>query len=596
MLPDNRRSIVLLQKKLGTLLKAGYAPQDIIAIALGQLAEAKLPALSGSLKLPKVKNEPIIKAFSSALVDLDLFAAAFWLSSSYAYLKGSAEQKLKSLYFTPPYLSNRVLDNTGPALLAGKLVDPACGGAAFLAPAAARIAQSLSTKGCTAQEILLYLEENIYGSDIDPFLCKLSSIFLKMALSKEIDSAGFNPSFKIRSGNGLIAFKGLIGTFDLVLCNPPYRKMARTEAIGLKSGYAEIMKGQPNIYSLFINRSTKLLKTGGTAVLLTPMSYLSGEYFSKLRYALLKEGTVRQIDLIHDKCGVFLGVEQDTIVTVWQKGETVDKKTSIYALSVIGGGESTYVGTTSFKESEKPWHIPRRPTDTDLLQLLEKCEFNLASYGYKPRTGAIVIHRDARGRYKDERGAESAHCPIPIIWQSDIRQDGTLVLGNNAKNDACFIDMMTDDCPSIVKGPVLALQRVTSPDQKRRLICAPVPDSLRNIYGGVVGENHVCLIERVSLDSCISPKFLAAILRTEIIDRLFRCISGATNVSAYELSYLPLPNPNKVAEHIANGISVEDAVFLAFGLPKTSGPAASTKNALAVKYGDKIGGPRAIQL
>lgn len=569
MLPDNRKSIVTLQRNLGVLLTRDLSPVDIIHNILLRWIKTNYPTLVRSIKVAKLIHEPELDAFLNAITELDLLTAAFWLTSTYAKLQGRAEQKLKALYFTPPYLSQRVLDNVGQDLFGGKLIDPACGGAAFLVPAAIRIADNLSKEGRSDEDILAYLEENIHGCDIDPFLCRLSSIFLKMALSKRIERAGRMPTFKIRTGNGLRVFDELVGTFTLVLCNPPYRKLQRAEAIPLYKEYGEVMKGgQPNIYSLFIGRSMQLLQEKGIAALLTPMSFLSGSYYSAVRRELCRMGRIHQFDLIWDKQGVFLGAEQDTVVTVWQKGYIgKSSKTKIYSLSISGDCKSS--GETKIhKDSNGPWPIPKCLADVNLLALFEQRAFNLESYGYKPRTGAIVIHRDTRRRYGGPKEAKDAKHPIPMIWSMDIRPDGTLNLQMTSKRNVRFIDMETGENTSIVKGPSIALQRVTAPEQKRRLVCAPVPDSIRKRFGGLVGENHVCLIERVSCDSKISPEFLSAILRTEIVDRLFRCISGATNVSVYELMHLPLPDPKKVIKYIAAGLPMDDAVVCAFGLSK----------------------------
>jgi hypothetical protein len=588
MPPTNRKPIGSLQKDLAALLKVGYTPNDIIGVVLNRWMKERYPGLTKPFSVLRGDGEPAITAYVDAVLKTDMFTAAFWLSSAYAELKGKTERKWRSLYFTPPYLSDRVLHNAGTALCRGRLIDPACGGAAFLAPAADQMAQKLTQKGCTSREVLAYLEDNVYGCDIDPFLCELSSTFLRMVLSKHIEVAGYEPVFKIQASDGLRTFHDILGTFDTVLCNPPYRKLKRPETIPLQNNYAEIMKGgQPNIYSLFIYRSTQLLKPDGLAVLLTPMSYLSGQYFSQVRKTLLEGGSVCQVDLIHDKLGVFLGAEQDTAITVWQKGVASGKATKIHALSM--NGDCKQNGVVILNKSDGPWYMPRHRDDAKLMPLIEQCEFNLTSYGYKPRTGFIVIHRDPRARYSNEKDAAVAKCPIPLIWGANIRPDGSLIFGNNNKNSDRFVDMETKDSSSIVKGPAVALQRVTSPEQRRRLVCAPVPDSFRETYGGVVGENHVCLIERTSPTSVITPTFLAAILRTEVVDRLFRCISGATNVSAYELMHLPLPDPVKVAEYVAAGLPIDEAVLLAFGLVGARKSAGKPRDIPGASSGDKIG-------
>jgi adenine-specific DNA-methyltransferase len=64
----------------------------------------------------------------------------------------------------------------------------------------------------------------------------------------------------------------------------------------------------------------------------------------------------------------------------------------------------------------------------------------------------------------------------------------------------------------------------------------------------------------------LRPAQLAKVLRSSPIDRLFRCISGATNVSTFELSQLPMPRPSTLVEELSRTTDVDTAVLRAFGL------------------------------
>jgi adenine-specific DNA-methyltransferase len=64
----------------------------------------------------------------------------------------------------------------------------------------------------------------------------------------------------------------------------------------------------------------------------------------------------------------------------------------------------------------------------------------------------------------------------------------------------------------------------------------------------------------------LPPAKLAKLLSTHTVDRYFRCISGATNVSAFELNQLALPDPDALAKTITSGKSMNEAVNLAYGL------------------------------
>lgn len=560
MLPNDKKTF---EKLLKGLRKTENSPQNIVGGILHLWLKASYPHLTRTHVEAKLLANPNVADFASWVSRLDLLTAAFWLGSAYATLSGNETRKQQSLYFTPPYLANRLLDDAAESLLQGKIIDPACGGAAFLAPAAERVAKELVKCGCSSEQILEYLEANLYGCDSDPFLCELSATFLRMVLAEHIASAGREPSFKIQTGDGLAAFEPQVGTFSVVLCNPPYKKLAKDETAPHADSYADVIKGQPNLYTLFMRRSMRLLASNGTAVLLTPMSFLSGQYFSKLRQVLTQEGWVKQLDLIHEKEGVFLGAEQDSVITVWEKS----KATAQTSINALVDSSCCPVGTLSLNKADKPWSVPRTPADNELLPLLQSPTHYLASYGYKPKIGAIVIHRDRRERYSRINKNSKAKLPIPIIWASDVGTDGVLRLNRDGRNEFNFVDMESAASPSITTCPAVAIQRVTSHEQKRRLVCAPVPTALYAAHGGVVAENHVCLIERTNAASTIAPKLLSEILRTEILDRLFRCISGATNVSAYELMCLPMPDPKKVKVAINAGRSMEQAVRLGFGLP-----------------------------
>lgn len=118
----------------------------------------------------------------------------------------------------------------------------------------------------------------------------------------------------------------------------------------------------------------------------------------------------------------------------------------------------------------------------------------------------------------------------------------------------------------MIKSPCVLLQRVTSNDQPRRLVAAIVSQDIFDTYGGFVGENHVVIIEQVVEKPEFTPTNLVELLSTYTVDRYFRCISGATNVSVFELNQLALPDPAILREALLNGKDWDEAVVLAYQL------------------------------
>lgn len=55
--------------------------------------------------------------------------------------------------------------------------------------------------------------------------------------------------------------------------------------------------GQPNLYGLFMAKAIELLCDNGQYIFITPRSWTSGKYFTKVRNFLQKELNIKEIDL-----------------------------------------------------------------------------------------------------------------------------------------------------------------------------------------------------------------------------------------------------------------------------------------------------------
>lgn len=472
------------------------------------------------------------------------------------------------MYFTPPSLTERLLCNLemqGVRFNNGRFLDPACGGAAFLAPIALRMRTALKAQGTSPRKILAYVEKNLLGMDIDSTLCALSRQFLKMVLYEEIRAARREPTFRIVTGNSLCDLETFFGSIDVLVCNPPYRKTNKSEIGKYRDSFDEIIQGQPNMYGLFIALSIKLLKQNGVCALVTPTSFLSGQYFSKLRGFLMKETQVLSIGMVSDRSRVFIDVLQETALTLLRRTSRTRRSQTKAAVSVVSrDGNYLDVGLCVLPNSGAAWPIPRTETDVMLLQKVATLKFRIKDYGYAVRIGSFVWNRDRRAVYMS--ASEVRRCraktAVPLLWSSDIKNGGVLNFDGTEKGNGepCFVNFGDKSHRSIIRRVSVILQRVTSNDQPRRLIASVVSKKLLNEYEGFVGENHIVILEQVVAKPALTPKQMAELLGSDVIDRSYRCISGATNVSAFELNQLSLPDPALLKRYLVRGNSIEDAV------------------------------------
>ena len=111
--------------------------------------------------------------------------------------------------------------------------------------------------------------------------------------------------------------------------------------------------------------SVKLLKDTGVAALVTPTSYLSGQYFRKVRTFLLKHVDVLNIGMVSDRLGVFMDVEQETALTlVCKRPETAGAPVRAKVSVVATDGQYTDVGSCVLPNSGSTWPMPDARLDT----------------------------------------------------------------------------------------------------------------------------------------------------------------------------------------------------------------------------------------
>lgn len=534
-----------VRSTLALLLDSSYPK----LVALGLRPEAKLA------------KRPEIRAFACWLLGLEFLDCTFWLSSAYACLLPRRQRHKKALFFTPPSLSTRLISSLrgqGARFIAARFADLSCGGSAFLAPIAIEIARDLSAAGWRAERIVSHVEQHVTGFELDPILCELSRVFLNMALYNHVRIAGRLLEPKIVQGNALTTALLFAESFDVVISNPPYRKLTAGEFARLPKTYQHLVQGQPNLYALFVDLSLRLTALGGRLGLITPAGFYGGRSFGALRACLRRTATVNQVDFIEPRKGAFLDVEQETALTLLRKDVNQNARTTVF----VTNDGLDFISLGSFPaptEPTDPWVLPRSKPDLTAVPTFSSLQWRLEDYGYEPKTGFLVPHRMPMPRLKN-RGRKRA--VYPLIWATQIGKDGVHRFKPGRGNHAeIYVDVSNAGAKSVLKTPSVALQRTSSKDQSRRVRCACIGLDFVNEHGGYMGENHVCFLVPIpGKQLAVSVEVLAKILNSAPVNRAFRCLSGTATVSAYELKAMPLPDPATVRGAMTAGAKPDEAV------------------------------------
>lgn len=510
-----------------------------------ELRSSKYRSLHLDLEINRLAKET-----AYFLSTLSVIECSYYMGGLYTYLLPQKYKAEYGIYYTPPVIAERLLDllgSEGVNWSTDNILDPACGGGAFLVPVANRILGDHRIKCLQANERIKHLEQHLSGIEIDEFAGWMTQVMLDVVTYEDACIVGRRMKNVVRQDDTIQYALKQNKKYQLIVGNPPYGRTSLDEKT--RKSYSRSLYGHANMYGLFIDAALRMKSAEGFIGFITPTSFMGGQYFSNLRSLLLKEAPPLDIEFINERSGVFDEVLQETCLTVF--GPNDSKETSIQSIKVEKSGyRINRVGTFQLTGGTKPWILPREGSENRLIKKINTIKTTLKDYGYKVSTGPLVWNR-----HKEQLEHNPQAGSHPIIWSHSI-SNGSFVFDYETKKPR-YIKMLDGQDFLVCKQPVVLLQRTTSKEQQRRLISAVLPQSFLSAWNGAVVENHVNIIHS-SNKQMISPEALSLILNTSIVDRIFRCISGSVAVSASELHALPLPPLNKVL-HIEDLIQAHKA-------------------------------------
>lgn len=481
-----------------------------------------------------------LRALGRSVAQLSPLAASFEVGRMYMALLPKAYRSRHGIYFTPPPLADRLLDlasASGIDLAAARVLDPACGGGAFLAPVAAAKLDALA--GHPPDRVLARICATVRGLEIDPFSAWLSQVFLEAVLFPVSRGAERDLPVLVEVCDALQIDER--PAYDLIIGNPPYGRIKLSPR--QRERFQRSLFGHANLYGLFTDLALRLADTGAAVAFVTPTSFLSGQYFRNLRELLAELAPPDRLEFISDRDGVFDDVLQEALLAVYRAGEgRGEGRARLLKVGPSGNFEVDDVGAFVLPaEPSAPWIIPRRREHAALVQAAQQQPTRLADLGYRVSTGPLVWNR-----HKDQLRSEPGRGRYPLIWAEAVTAAGKFEFRAEKKNHEPYFEVRPErDDWLMIRSPCVLLQRTTSKEQRRRLIAAELPASFLDEHGAAVIENHLNMIypaEGPLISPVVPARTIAALFNSRVVDELFRCISGSVAVSAFELEALPLPS------------------------------------------------------
>jgi adenine-specific DNA-methyltransferase len=336
--------------------------------------------------------------------------------------------------------------------------------------------------------------------------------------------------------------------FDLVIMNPPYRKLAANspERRAVTTACTETS----NLYSAFMALGVRLLTPGGQLVAITPRSFANGPYFRRFRRYFLDRMHMDHVHVFEARNQVFADTDvlQENVVFSAIRTDSPERGpvTVSSSRSYSGGMRKRSVQHSEMVYPEDPEyfiHISADQEDAQLATAHADLPTTLSGLGYQVSTGRVVDFRSKMHLRPDP--AEGA---VPLIYPLHMH-DGLIrwPVPGAKKNNAIMLNEKTEKL-TFPRGYYVVVKRLSSKEEKRRVVAA-VFDPNR-VPGSRIGfENHVNVFHEggEGLPREVA-RGLCLWLNSTILDRLIRRFNGHTQVNATDLRNLRYPSREQLLD------------------------------------------------
>jgi len=355
----------------------------------------------------------------------------------------------------------------------------------------------------------------------------------------------------VRRG-GLFSSCAQTAKFDVVIANPPYFKIGKSDPRAIAVPAA--VHGQPNIYALLMAVGAALLRSGGGFVLIIPRSFASGPYFRRFRAVFFDMVRPTRIHVFDSRRDAFRRDEvlQENVILSGTRQDRWHENgaranlvlSSSPGVAGIDDAESRELPVGEALDLASRDRILRLPicdTDDRALTLVDSWSTSLHGLGLNVSTGPVVPFR-ATGLVAREGKVPASHAPL--LWMNHVRAMRATWPLNRHKPE--YIERAGAETLLVPNRNYVLLRRFSAKEEARRLTAAPwIAADLSIADIGL--ENHLNYVHRpggmLSEDEAWG---LAALYNSHLLDTWFRAINGNTQVSATELRAMPLPDHDSI--------------------------------------------------
>lgn len=333
------------------------------------------------------------------------------------------------------------------------------------------------------------------------------------------------------------------GKYDLVIMNPPYKKIAvnSQERAYLRSAGIETV----NLYSGFVGLACKLLNDNGLVAAIIPRSFCNGLYYAPFRKLILSLCNIKHIHIFESRKEAFIeeSVLQENIIILLQKKANPEQHITIsYSTDrLFSDYKEVRYPSSEIVDDSAGHNFIAIPNEKPQLFPEKKVNSSLKEIGLTISTGPIVDFR-----MRDALRFEPVPGAVPLIYPQNLKTHTCIWPLIGKKPTSIMLAPEEFEKLAFPVGYYVLIKRFSSKEEKRRVwVTLLTPDQIKSERFTM--ENHVNFIHRnrKGLAETLAMG-LFVYLSSEYFDNKFRAISGSTQVNSTDLRNMPFPSSEKL--------------------------------------------------
>lgn len=466
---------------------------------------------------------------------------AEFIGLEYARSTSEIHKKESGQFFTPKQIADFMANLAKPKTNKISILDPGCGTGILTCS----LIEKLVEKSKITEIELTFFETD---EDIVPNTQKVIEYLSHWLNEKNILlKYTINQTDFILENSNVFNASTLFGfskgkQYDYIISNPPYFKISKTDkrAIAAK----KLVYGQPNIYSLFLGVSAKLLNQYGELIFITPRSFAAGNYFKAFRQSFFNDVSISNIHIFESRNKMFKNdnVLQENIILRATKQHNTEIKITVSACDKGLNHPKEQVfninSLIDLKSKEKILFIPSNDKETSTIEIFKKWQNTLNDYNIQISTGPVVAFRCIQ--FLKTEGIINGSLS-PLIWLHNIKEMEFFYPLQKGKKPGFIVNSEESRKVLLKNKNYILLRRFSSKDDKSRLVCCPYFSS--NFKTELIGlENHLNYIHRPNGELSENEIWgISALFSSSLFDNYFRTFNGNTQVGATELKQIKMP-------------------------------------------------------